>query len=192
MFNEAHVSLTGYVATQPVMKEIRSGVTNLTMRVAWTPRWQDRVTGEWVDGNTSYVTVICWRKLAGNVALCLRKGDPVVVKGRLSVRSFDGKEGVQRTVVEVDASSVGHDLSRGVAQFQRVRPQIGLTASEYAASPSTGDQDDDARTASRTDDGLADRAGAEMGLSASAGNDLFDEAAIGELAAEVDQVAVPF
>ena len=132
--NEAQISLTGYVATQPVTRTVKSGATNMSMRVAWTPRRQDRVTGEWVDGNTSYVTVICWRKLAANAGLCVRKGDPVIVKGRLSIRTYEDKQGVQRTAVEVEANSVGHDLSRGVALFQRVRPQTGLTASEFAAS----------------------------------------------------------
>jgi single-strand DNA-binding protein len=132
--NEAQLSLTGYVATQPVVRTVKSGATNLSMRVAWTPRRQDRVTGEWADGNTSYVTVICWRRLATNGAVCLRKGDPVVVKGRLSIRNYEDKQGVRRIAVEVEASSVGHDLSRGVAQFQRVRPQTGLTATEFAAS----------------------------------------------------------
>src|SRR6266705_6723944 len=80
MLNEAQISLTGYVATQPVTRLVKEGVTNVSMRVAWTPRRQDRATGEWVDGNTSYATVICWRKLATNVAICLRKGDPVMIK----------------------------------------------------------------------------------------------------------------
>ncbi|HET7018881.1 MAG TPA: single-stranded DNA-binding protein [Streptosporangiaceae bacterium] len=132
--NEAQISLTGYVATQPQVRTTPSGALNVSMRVAWTPRRQDRATGEWADGNTSYVTVICWRKLASNAGVCLRKGDPVVVKGRLSIREFDDKQGVRRTAVEVEASSVGHDLSRGVAQFQRVRPQTGMTAVEYAAA----------------------------------------------------------
>ena len=132
--NEAQVSLTGYVATQPVARTVKSGASNLSMRVAWTPRRQDRVTGEWVDGNTSYVTVICWRKLATNAGVCVRKGDPVIVKGRLSIRTYEDKQGAQRIAVEVEASAVGHDLSRGVAQFQRVRPQTGLTATEFAAT----------------------------------------------------------
>lgn len=136
--NEAQISLTGYVATQPVVRTVKSGATNLSMRVAWTPRRQDRVTGEWTDGNTSYVTVICWRRLATNGAVCLRKGDPVVVKGRLSIRTYEDRQGVQKVAVEVEASSVGHDLSRGVAQFQRVRPQTGLTAAEFAGTNGNG------------------------------------------------------
>ena len=138
MLYEAHVSLTGYVATQPVTKLVKDGVTNVSMRVGWTPRRQDRASGEWVDANTSYATVICWRKLATNAAVCLRKGDAVAVQGRLSVREFQDREGRPRTAVEIDASSIGHDLNRGVASFARVRPQTGMTAAEFAAQNGAG------------------------------------------------------
>lgn len=200
MLNEAHVSLTGYVATQPVLKEVAPGTTNLTMRVAWTPRRVDRATGEWVDGITSYVTVTCWRKLASNIGTCLRKGDPVIVKGRLTVRPYE-KDGQSRIAVEVEASSVGHDLSRGVAQFQRVRPQTGQTASEFAASLLDGDRagggDGFAPGLPDGADGLAGvgrLADAVIGIAAADGTDdgIFDEPAIGELASEEDRAAVPF
>ena len=134
MLYEAHISLTGYVATQPVVRLVKEGVTNVSMRVAWTPRRQDRTSGEWVDTNTSYATVYCWRKLATNAAISLRKGDPVALQGRVSVREFQDREGRPRTSVEIDATSIGHDLTRGVATFQRVRPQTGKTAAEFAAS----------------------------------------------------------
>ncbi len=132
--NEAQISLTGYVATQPLSRTLKNGVTTLSMRVAWTPRRQDRVTGEWVDGQTSYVTVNCWRRLATNVAVCVRKGDPVAIQGRVTVRPFDDREGRPRISVEIEASSVAHDLNHGVSQFNRIRPQTGMTASEFAAS----------------------------------------------------------
>jgi single-strand DNA-binding protein len=221
MMNEAHISLTGYVATQPVMKETKQGTPNLTMRVAWTPRRQDRTTGEWVDGNTSYLTVICWRRTAGNVAICLRKGDPVIVKGRLSVRTYDDKEGQPRIVVEVDASSVGHDLSRGVAHFQRVRPQTGMTAAEHAAavlaaggSLDGGSLDGGSLNGGSLGGGSLNGGSADglrfgggpaddyAGLGAANStdgparserdDDLFDEAAIGDPASEEDRAAVPF
>jgi single-strand DNA-binding protein len=134
MLNEAQISLTGYVATQPLAKTLKNGVTTVSMRVAWTPRRQDRITGEWVDGQTSYVTVNCWRRLATNVAICVRKGDPVAIQGRVSVRPFQDKEGRQRIAVEIEANSVAHDLNQGVSQFSRIRPQTGMTASEFAAS----------------------------------------------------------
>jgi len=134
MVNEAQISLTGYVATQPFMKTLKNGVTTVTMRVAWTPRRRDRITGEWADGQTSYVTVNCWRRLATNVAVCVRKGDPVAIQGRVCVRPFQDKEGRSRIAVEIEASSVAHDLNQGISQFNRLRPQTGMTASEYAAS----------------------------------------------------------
>jgi single-strand DNA-binding protein len=138
MFNEAHISLSGYVATQPALRETRSGIPSVTMRVAWTPRRLDRSTGEWVDAGTSFATVQLYRKLAENAATCLRKGDPVVVRGRVTVREFEARNGQQRTVVEIDAHSVGHDLTHGIATFHRVRPQTGLTAAEFRAADDEG------------------------------------------------------
>lgn len=208
--NEAQVCLTGYVATQPVTKTVKSGAINMSMRVAWTPRRQDRVSGEWVDGNTSYVTVICWRKLATNAGICVRKGDPVIVKGRLSIRTYEDKQGAQRIAVEIEANSVGHDLSRGVAQFQRVRPQTGLTASEFAAANGRQAQAEGGGYGSG-DNGDGQMAPAFSGSGASAGavdeapagprnfllpeepgaeDPFFEESGSG--AEEKDQVAAPF
>jgi single-strand DNA-binding protein len=153
MFNEAHISLSGYVATQPALRETRSGIPWVSMRVAWTPRRMDRASGEWVDTGTSFASVQLYRKLAENAATCLRKGDPVVVRGRVTVRDFETRSGQQRTVVEIDATSVGHDLSHGIATFHRVRPQTGMTAAEFRAAGEAG--------LSGTDDGPA---GAGAGL----------------------------
>jgi single-strand DNA-binding protein len=135
MVNEAQLSLTGYVASDPRSRETSNGVPQASMRVAWTPRWIDRTSGEWSDGNTSFVTVVCWRRLAVNVATCIRRGDPVLIKGRLSVRSYEDKDGNSRLAIEVEASSIGHDLSRGVATFQRTRGEqpSSLTPAGQAA-----------------------------------------------------------
>jgi single-strand DNA-binding protein len=138
MINEAHISLSGYVATQPALRETRSGIPAVTMRVAWTPRRMDRTSGEWIDAGTSFATVQIYRKLAENAATCLRKGDPVVVRGRVTVREFEARNGQQRTVVEIDAISVGHDLSHGIATFHRIRPQTGMTAAEFRAAEESG------------------------------------------------------
>ena len=147
MLNEAQVSLTGYVATQPLMRTVKTGVTTVSMRVAWTPRRHDRATGEWADGNTSYVTVNCWRKLASHVAICVRKGDPVMILGRLTIRSYIDKEDRQRIAVEIEASSVGHDLNHGVSEFKRIRPQTGMTAAEFAAAQNGNGQNGNGQNA---------------------------------------------
>lgn len=123
--NEALVTMIGYVASKPRLFQTKGGRFVTNMRVGVTPRLQDRETGQWSDGDTSYVTVTCWRSLATNVAACLRKGDPIVVKGRMRVRQYEAKDGNQRTVVEVDASTLGHDLNRGVAHFLRTKRSLG-------------------------------------------------------------------
>jgi single-strand DNA-binding protein len=123
--NETQVTMVGFVASKPSLVLTKAGRFVANMRVGVTPRRQDRDTGQWSDGDTSYVTVTCWRSLASNVAACLRKGDPVVVKGKMRVRQFDDKDGNQRTTVEVDASTMGHDLTRGVAHFLRTKRSPG-------------------------------------------------------------------
>ncbi len=127
MINEAQVFLAGYVAREPKFRVTGNGVSMASLRVGYTPRRVDRESGEWADMASSFVTVICWRGLADNVATCLRKGEPVLVKGRLQVRPYD-KDGVSRLAVEIEASSVGYDLARGVANFQRSRRSPGETA----------------------------------------------------------------
>ena len=139
MINEAYISLSGYVATQPSFRESRTGTPTLSMRVAWTPRRLDRVTGEWVDTPTSFASVSCFRKTAENAATCLRKGDPIVLRGRVSVRDYEDRNGLQRTNVDIDATFLGYDLSRGVATFQRLRPPTGTTALEHQAAADGGE-----------------------------------------------------
>lgn len=119
--NEAHVFFSGYVATDPVYWQNQDGNAKAQLRVAYTPRHVDRSTGEWTDNPTSFVTVVCWRKLADNVAMCVHKGDPVVVRGRMQVRQYDDRAGNPRLSVNVDASAIGHDLAKGVALFQRTQ-----------------------------------------------------------------------
>jgi single-strand DNA-binding protein len=192
MFNEAHVSLVGYVASEPnYLKVGEKGIPKLTVRVCWTNRRRDSATGEWIDGNTSFVNVICWRQLADNLSTCLRKGDPVLVRGRLDVRSFVGRDGVRRTAVDVDANALGPDLNRGVAGFRRIWPPSGKTADEQQAV--TGQPGDGGEVAA-DDEALA--AVAETGLpsaaEAPAGEDMFDDSAIEALAQETDSVTAPF
>jgi single-strand DNA-binding protein len=137
MINEAQVFLAGYVAREPRFRFTTRGISSVSLRVACTPRWVDRETGEWTDGETSFVTVLCWRTLADNVAKCLHKGEPVLVKGRLHVRPYE-KDGAPRLAVEIEATSVGHDLARGVASFQRPRRPAAENAAPGNGTPENG------------------------------------------------------
>src|SRR5699024_6302170 len=97
----------------------------LNLRIASTSRRRDRDTGEWIDDAKLFITATCWRRLAENVATSMHKGDPVIVSGRIFTREFSVNE-VKRINYELEASAVGHDLSRGVARFQRVTRPSGV------------------------------------------------------------------
>jgi single-strand DNA-binding protein len=191
MFNEAQLSVAGFVASEPEYKKVgAAGIPRLTMRVAWTTRRRDSTTGEWVDANTSFVSVTCWRRLADNLATCLRKGDPVLLRGRLDVRPFEGKDGVRRVSVDVDASHLGHDLNRGVAIFRRVFDSPGKTAEQGVA----GGPGADAEVSAGGEAALAGvAADATVPESSEPGDhEMFDDSAIEALAQDTDGVAAPF
>lgn len=100
-----------------------------SFRLACTPRRFNRRTETWSDGATQWYTVTCWRGLADNVAHSLRRGDPVVVQGRLEMRKYVNSQGIEVEAMEIDATAVGHDLARGTSQFTRSPRQ------EPAAAP---------------------------------------------------------
>jgi single-strand DNA-binding protein len=134
MFNDPQVYMTGYLVQEPSLKKLTGDISVAKLRIAYTPRRQNKETGEWSDGPTTFVNVQCWRSLADHVTTCLRKGEPVLVMGRLRVRNYDDTEGKSRVAVEIDATSVGHDLNRGVAHFFRASRSPGRTAAEAAAA----------------------------------------------------------
>ena len=131
MANEATFSVTGFVATPPKSGYTRDGSRTLYMRVGWTPRRMDKRTGDWADQPTSFVGVTCYRKVAENAAACLRRGDPIVLKGTLRVREYGDDK---RVTVDVFADSIGHDLSRGVTIFKKNSEQLEQTALEARAA----------------------------------------------------------
>jgi single-strand DNA-binding protein len=92
-------------------------------RVGSTPRIRKR-TGDWVDGPTSWFSVTCWRSLADNVRDSVRKGEPILVHGRLRTDVWEREDGQTSVTHVVEALYVGHDLTRGTAEFVKsTRPE---------------------------------------------------------------------
>lgn len=121
--NETMVTVVGNVATTPVYRESAHGPM-ARFRMAATPRRWDRERQTWTDGPTSFFTIWTTRQLASNVTASVTVGEPVIVQGRLRVRETE-RGGQQWTTAEIDAASVGHDLTRGTAAFRRVRKPVG-------------------------------------------------------------------
>ncbi|RSN70480.1 MULTISPECIES: single-stranded DNA-binding protein [Actinomadura] len=119
--NEAHVTVIGWAVADPAYATTAGGVPFLSLRIGCTPRRYDRETGAWVDQETQFMTAICRRALADNVqASEIGRGTPVVVTGRLRVRQYE-RDGQWRTTVDIEAATLGHDLSRGTAEFTPMR-----------------------------------------------------------------------
>ncbi len=148
MSNEASFSVAGYVATQPSYRLTKTGVPTLTMRLAWTPRRYDRANDQWADEPSCFVSVQCYRRVAENARFSLYKGDPVVVSGTLRIRDYDAKDGSRRTNVDITAATIGHDLTRGVTAFRRLRPPAERESDQLAgrhAGQAEGDPGDSER-----------------------------------------------
>jgi single-strand DNA-binding protein len=118
MSNETMVTLQGNVGGDVALRQAGEQVV-ANFRIACTPRRYHRKSEEWVDGETQWYTVNAWRQLGEHCSRSLRRGDPVVVQGRLSQRTYINKNHVEVTALEVEALLVGHDLSKGVSVFTR-------------------------------------------------------------------------
>lgn len=118
--NETYVTVSGVVASEPRAMVLDNSVRITSFRLASTSRRRDRA-GQWVDGETTWLNVTCWRNLAANAALSIQKRDRVIVHGRLRVRPYTTAEGLERLAVEVEADSVGHDMAFGTSVYTRVR-----------------------------------------------------------------------
>ena len=117
--NETLLTVVGHVANEPTLRVTSSGTHVTGFRLACTERRYDKGLGAWRDGDTMFWGVSCWRAAAENVADSLVKGQPVIVHGRVKERTYDDKDGVRRSSMEIDALAVGHDLTRGVAKFTK-------------------------------------------------------------------------
>lgn len=120
----AHATIIGTVATVPKLTTFDNGGSKASFRLAANERRLDRATGQWVEGSTNWFSVNASRELGEHVVMSLRKGDRIVVTGKLRVRQWETAEGRNGYSVDIDAEGVGHDLRFGTSAF---------TKKEYAA-----------------------------------------------------------
>lgn len=110
------ITITGNVATHPEHKRTSAGVPITTFRVASGLRRFDKAANAWVESGTNWYSVSAFRGLADHAFHSLRKGDRVLLTGRLRVRDWEsgGKRG---TSVDIDVDAIGHDLLWGTTTF---------------------------------------------------------------------------
>jgi single-strand DNA-binding protein len=119
MAGETVITVVGNLVDDPELRFTPSGAAVAKFRVASTPRTFDRQTNEWKDGESLFLTCSVWRQAAENVAESLQRGMRVVVQGRLKQRSYEDREGVKRTVFELDVEEVGPSLRNATAKVTK-------------------------------------------------------------------------
>ena len=114
------ITIAGNLVDDPELRFTPAGQPVAKFRIASTPRYLDKNTNEWKDGDSLFLTCNVWRQAAENVAESLTRGMRVIVSGRLRQRSYETKEGEKRTVYEVEVDDVGPSLRNASAKVNKM------------------------------------------------------------------------
>jgi single-strand DNA-binding protein len=120
---DTNLTMIGNLVSDPELRFTPSGAAVAKFTVASTPRYLDKTTNEWKDGDSLFLQCQIWRQAAENVAESLTKGMRVIVSGRLKQRSYETKEGEKRTVFEVEVDEVGPSLRNATAKVTKAARQ---------------------------------------------------------------------
>jgi single-strand DNA-binding protein len=117
---DTQITIAGNLVDDPELRFTPAGQPVARFRIASTPRFLDKATNEWRDGDSLFLTCNVWRQAAENVAESLTRGMRVIVSGRLRQRSYETKEGEKRTVYEVEVDDVGPSLRNASAKVNKI------------------------------------------------------------------------
>jgi len=128
---DTQLTVVGNLVDDPELRFTPAGQPVARFRIASTPRFMDKATNEWKDGDSLFLTCNVWRQAAENVAESLQRGMRVIVSGRLKQRSYETKEGEKRTVYEVEVDDVGPSLRNASAKVNKVARSGGNGGGSY-------------------------------------------------------------
>lgn len=133
MAGETPITIIGNIVAEPELRFTPAGAAVCNFRVASTPRTYNKQTQQWEDGEAMFLTCNAWRQLGENTAESLAKGMRVIVTGKLKQRSFQTREGENRSVFEIDVEEVGPSLRYATAQVNRNPQQGGQQTNQQQA-----------------------------------------------------------
>ncbi|GAA2033292.1 single-stranded DNA-binding protein [Polymorphospora rubra] len=120
MAGDTTITVIGNLTDDPELRFTPSGAAVAKFRVASTPRFMDKASGEWKDGEALFLACTVWRQAAEHVAESLQRGARVIVSGRLRQRSYETREGEKRTVIELEVDEIGPSLRYATAKVQKM------------------------------------------------------------------------
>jgi single-strand DNA-binding protein len=122
---DVNLTVIGNLTDDPELRFTPSGAAVAKFRVASTPRFLDKQTNEWKDGEPLFLSCTVWRQAAENVAESLQRGARVIVSGRLRQRTYETREGEKRTVMELEVDEIGPSLRYATAKVQKMSRSSG-------------------------------------------------------------------
>ncbi len=137
---ETPLTVVGRIVTDPVRRKVGDQEV-FKFRVASNAR---RRTGEgtWEPGNSLFITVNCWGRLVAGAGAALGKGDAVIAVGHVYTSEYEDREGVRRSSLEMRATAVGPDLSRGIVRIEKSGHPLTSTETSEQANPTAADADE--------------------------------------------------
>lgn len=119
------LTIVGNLTADPELRFIPSGAAVANFTIAHTPRVYDKAAGDYKDGETLFMRCSLWRDAAENVSESLTRGTRVIATGRLKSRSYDGKDGEKRTVMELEVDEIGPSLKYATAAVTKLNRSGG-------------------------------------------------------------------
>jgi single-strand DNA-binding protein len=172
MAGDTVITVVGNLVDDPELRFTPSGAAVAKFRVASTPRYMDRQTNEWKDGDSLFLTCNVWRQAAEHVAESLQRGMRVIVQGRLRQRSYETKEGEKRTVYEIEVDEVGPSLRNATAKVSKTTRSGG---GGFGGNASGGAAEDPWASAAPAGDGWGGGGGSSSASSSASGSASQDE-----------------
>ncbi|MBT9608172.1 MULTISPECIES: single-stranded DNA-binding protein [unclassified Microbacterium] len=125
MAGETVITVVGNLTADPELRYTQNGLPVANFTIASTPRTFDRQANEWKDGEALFLRASVWREFAEHVAGSLTKGSRVIATGRLKQRSYQDREGNNRTSIELEVDEIGPSLRYATAQVTRAASSGG-------------------------------------------------------------------
>lgn len=132
---DIQTTIMGNATADPSAHQQEDGSVTAKLRIAVTGRYYNAAQQDYSDRKTEFITVFVRRQAARNVLQSVRKGQPLIVSGRLHTSEWTGEDGATRFSLNLQAETVGHDLTYGTAVFRR--PLRGADTPDI--DPDTGD-----------------------------------------------------
>ncbi|QUE25352.1 ssDNA binding protein [Microbacterium phage Fizzles] len=121
MAGETIITVVGNATADPELRYTQQGKPVVNLTIASTPRTFDRQANEWKDGEALFLRASAWNEMAEHIAGTITKGMRVIAQGALKQRSYQDREGNQRTSIELEIMEIGPSLRYATAQVTRVQ-----------------------------------------------------------------------